>query len=104
MNGYIKVNPEQLITMSSGFCEEANMIQQLTGQMMSLIHNTRVSWEGEAATAYINKFNGLQEDMDQMSRMIREHSSDLEDMARSYMRSEEQNESDAMALLNDVIH
>lgn len=103
MNGIIKVNPEQLIAMANEFSAEASSIQMLTNQMMNLIHGTYSIWSGEAANAYVNKFNGLQGDMDQMFRMIREHSDDLQTMAANYKMSETQNTSDAMALISDVI-
>lgn len=104
MNGYIKVAPEQLTSMSNEFASESNMIYNLTSEMLNLISATYSIWQGEAATAYTNKFSGLQEDMEQMYRMIQEHSADLEQMAANYKQSESNNVSEAMALLNDVIH
>ena len=104
MTGYIKVDPERLVSVSHEFGAEGNMIRNLTSEMINLINSTNSLWLGEAATAYVNKFNGLQEDMDQMFSMIQEHSSELEEMASNYKLSESTNVSDAMALLNDVIH
>ena len=70
-----------------------------------LLTNTAMSatWEGEAATAYINKFKGLEDDIQRMVRMIQEHSSDLEEMAQVYAQSDTANAEDANSLSSDVI-
>ena len=57
-------------------------------QPLSLIHISLSSaWEGEAATAYINKFKSLETDIQTLIRMINEHVSDLNQMAEAYALS-----------------
>ena len=46
-------------------------------------------WQGEAASAYGNKFHSLQTDMDKLYRMVQEHAKDLQEMATHYQKAEE---------------
>ena len=68
--GIIKVNPEQLMSTAGEFGGQANSLQTLTGNMMNLVTSLTNAWQGEASTAYIGKFQGLQDDMDKMFKMI----------------------------------
>ena len=45
-------------------------------------------WQGEAASAYGNKFHSLQNDMDRLYRMVQEHVNDLQEMAAHYQKAE----------------
>ena len=85
--GIIKVNPEQLMSTAGEFGGQA-------------ITN---AWQGEASTAYIGKFQGLQDDMDKMFKMIQEHSADLQEMAAAYIDAETKNAEVAQSLSADVI-
>ena len=75
----------------------------LTGEMINLITGLSAAWEGEAAVAYINRFKGLEDDIQKMVRMIQEHSSDLEEMAQVYAQSDSANAEMANSLSSDVI-
>lgn len=101
--GIIKVNPEQLNSTASEFGGQATSMQNLTGQMMNIVTGLTSAWKGEASTAYIGKFQNLQDDMDKMFRMIQEHSTDLQEMATAYITAENQNAEAAQALSADVI-
>lgn len=103
MEGIIKVSPQLLTSTASEFSSQGTAVNNLTGEMMNLITGLAASWEGEAATTYINKFKSLEDDIQKMVRMIQEHSSDLEEMARIYADADAANAEDAGGLSSDVI-
>lgn len=84
MEGILRVTPERLSAASSEFASTAATVNQLTQEMLQVIRSTNSIWQGEDATAYTQKFNSLDEDMQQMYRMITEHSTDLQEMATNY--------------------
>ena len=103
MDGIIRVSPQLLTTTASEFANQGSAVSNLTNEMMSLITNLTNTWEGEAATAYITKFRGLEDDIQKMVRMVVEHSRDLEEMARIYMEADNANADEANSLSADVI-
>lgn len=103
MEGIIKVSPQLLTGTASEFSSQGAAISNLTGEMMNLITGLTAAWEGDAATAYISKFRGLEDDIQKMVRMVQEHSMDLEEMARIYTDADVQNMEDASGLSSDVI-
>lgn len=103
MNGILKVDPQQLITTAGEFETVSGQVQTITGEMMSIIDRLKPAWEGEAATVYDARFDALQDDMDRMYRMIREHVEDLKNMAQEYITAENENVDTGNALASDVI-
>lgn len=103
MEGILNVKPEQLIQSAGEFSSEATTISNLTTEMTNMVVGLTSVWEGEASTAYITKFKGLEDDIQKMIRMIQEHSKDLEDMARNYMDTEQQIIQETNSLSSDVI-
>ena len=103
MEGIIKVSPQLLTSTASEFGNQGNVINTLTGEMMNLITGMASTWEGDAATAYITKFRGLEDDIQRMVRMVQEHSRDLQEMARIYSDADMANAEDANSLSADVI-
>lgn len=103
MEGILKVSPEQLISTAGDFSSRASNISSLTGEMISKVNALANAWEGEAATAYMTKFNGLQDDIEKIVSMVQEHAKDLNDMAAQYRNAESQNASDFESLSSDVI-
>lgn len=103
MQGQILVTPEELVGTATEFQTQGGKIQELTGQMMTIVTGLSSSWEGEASNAYIQKFKGLDDDIQKMIRMINEHVQDLQDMAEIYSRAEEGNIEDISGLVSDVI-
>lgn len=91
MDGILRVTPERLSTASNEFAQSATQVNQITQQMIEIIRATNSSWQGEASTAYTQKFNSLDEDMQQIYRMISEHSQDLQEMATQYKNAEQAN-------------
>ena len=103
MEGTLKVTPEKLTATASEFQSKGSRMQSLTQQMTSTVTGLSSIWTGEAATAYTKKFSELQDDMDKMKRMIDEHVTDLNEMARVYQQAEKANEELASGLSGDVI-
>lgn len=103
MEGILNVTPEQLISTASEFSSQGSAIQQLTSEMVNKVSSLASAWEGEAATTYIQKFTGLQDDIQLMLRMVQEHATDLQDMAAAYQNAESQSLSDFGDLSSDVI-
>lgn len=103
MEGIIKVSPQLLTSTASEFGNQGSVIGNLTGEMLNLITGMASTWEGEAATAYVTKFRGLEDDIQRMIRMVQEHSSDLQEMAQIYSEADMANTEEANSLSADVI-
>ena len=103
MVGTIKVNSDQLAQTASEFGAKAGSVGNLTSEMTNLVTSLASSWEGEASSAYVAKFRGLDNDIQLLIRMIQEHSRDLEEMARTYAQAEAQNLEEISSLTSDVI-
>lgn len=89
MEGILKVTPEKLIQTSGEFAAMGNQMKNLTSEMMDQVQKMKNIWQGEAASAYGNKFYSLQTDMDKLYRMVQEHVKDLQEMAAHYQKAEE---------------
>lgn len=103
MEGILKVTPEKLISASGEFAGKATQISSLTTEMINLATGLTSIWEGEASAAYIAKFRTLEDDMQRIFRMVQEHSTDLEEMARVFQQAETANVEQANSLTGDVI-
>ena len=103
MEGILKVTPEKLISTAEEFNATNSQIQNLTQQMIQTIDSLNSTWEGEAATAYNQKFHALEDDMAKVHAMINEHANDLKDMANQYKTAESTNMDLSNALAGDVI-
>lgn len=102
--GILKVTPEKLQSTASSFEGSGTTVNNLTQQMTAIVTGLSGQiWSGEAATAYINKFNGLQDDMDRIYKMIQEHSQDLQEVAQQFITAENANKDLANSLSSDVI-
>ena len=84
MEGMLRVTPEKLLQTSGEFATLGNQMKNLTGQMLSQVRKLNGVWQGEAATAYGNRFDSLSPDMEKLYRMVQEHVQDLHEMARQY--------------------
>lgn len=103
MDGFLKVDPQKLISTADEFNTTGGQVKGLTDQMITIIDSLKSAWEGEAATTYNTKFHALQDDMDKMYRMIQEHVKDLNEMAQQYMSAENANIDTGSSLADDVI-
>ena len=103
-SGFIRVSPEKLQATASSFESTGTTVNNLTQQMTSIVTGLSGQvWSGEAATAYVNKFNGLQDDMNRIYKMIKEHSDDLIEMAQRYIEAESASADLANQLSDNVI-
>ena len=103
MQGQLLVTPEEMRVTADNLENVQNIITQITVQMLDESRGLTSVWEGDAATAYIQKFNTLEDDMQKMSNMVLEHVNDLRDMAGIYENAERLNESEANSLPADAI-
>lgn len=103
MTGNLRVTPEKMISMSSQFAQSDSTVSGLTAQMMDIVNQLNSTWAGEAATGFYNKLKGLQGDMDKLHKMIQEHTTDLNDMAKAYQQAEKENVQTASALKTSEI-
>ena len=91
MTGTLRVTPRELINASQEFQSSSQNVTCITDPMLSVIRNTCTAWQGDASSTYLRKFNSLSDDMQRMYNKIREHSTDLNEMARNYTSAEDRN-------------
>ncbi len=103
MQGELLVTPQVLKTTSSSFDQSNKTVNSTTSSMMQKVNSLRSAFEGDAANAYIQRFNQLQEDMTQINKKISEHVKDLQDMAANYERSEKKNVQSNQSLKTNYI-
>nr|WP_296042337.1 WXG100 family type VII secretion target [uncultured Blautia sp.] len=103
-DGILRVTPERLQATASSFESTGNTVRNLTQQMTSIVTGLSGQvWSGEAATSYVTKFNGLQDDIERIHKMIQEHSKDLQEVAQQFITTENANKEMASSLSSDVI-
>lgn len=103
MEGTLRVTPEKLIAAAEEFSISGNTVNNLTQQMMTMVNGLSSVWSSETAAKYNAKFSALQSDIDKMNRMIQEHVTDLNDMARNYQDTETYGDERTARLATDVI-
>lgn len=103
MTGNLRVTPEKMISVSGQFGQSDSKVNSLTQSMMDIVNQLNSTWAGEAATGYYTKLKGLSGDMQKLHRMIQEHTTDLQDMARTYQEAEKANLQTANALKTNEI-
>lgn len=91
MASKLLVIPEELKSASQDFFNLRGEISDITQKMTELIHDMSSVFEGEASTAYRSQFDKLSPDMTKIHNMVQEHSTDLQEMANEYARTEEAN-------------
>lgn len=103
MANIIKVEPGKLRSASGEFASASTQIRNATSAMTQAVTSLSGSvWSGDAATAYVNKFNGLQDEIARIDKMIQEHSQDLANMANEYEKAETTNQQNAGALKETI--
>ena len=103
MTGNLRVTPEKMISMSTQFAQSDTTVNNLTSQMMDIVNQLNSTWAGEAATGFYEKLRGLQGDMQKLHKMIQEHTTDLNEMAKTYQQAERENVQTASALKTNEI-
>lgn len=97
------VTSSQLKSISDQFKTVANQVKRTTDDMMTTVNSINNVWEGDAASAYKTQFGKLQEDMDQMYKMIMEYDKDLDEIAQKYNEAEKANAQLAQSLPTDAV-
>lgn len=96
--GTLRVTPEKLRSTSGQFEQSNTKVSTLTQQMTDIAKELSSTWGGEAAQMYYSKLNGLNGDIQKLTRMITEHINDLNSIAQQYENAEKNNLSTASAL------
>nr|WP_027871342.1 WXG100 family type VII secretion target [[Eubacterium] cellulosolvens] len=104
MSEQIKVTPGKLQTTASQFENEGEQVAATTGAMINIATALSGAWQGAASSAYIAKLRGMEGNIQRLVKMIREHSSDLKQMAQNYERAEAQNAEAASAIRQSEVH
>ena len=103
MEGTILVTPEQLESTATEFNNVMSQVKSLTSSMTEQVNGLSAKWQGEASTAYVNKFKQLNDDIVTMAAMINEHVNDLNQMASVYRNAEQANEELGNSLAGDIL-
>jgi len=103
MNTVLKVTPEKLIEAAEQFSLAENNIRGITTEMTNIVEGFKTIWQGEAATGFANRFNMLSDDMEKLYSMIRDHASNLTEIAKEYANAEEESAQQANALGTEAI-
>lgn len=103
MTGELLVTPEKLEATAGSFESIHGKANTTIQNMMNIINGLSGRWEGEASSAFTNQFRKLENDMTQLRNMIKEHVSDLREMAQAYKKAESENTSASNALPTDSI-
>lgn len=103
MTGNLRVTPEKMISVSTQFGQADSKVSSLTKQMMDIASQLKGTWAGEAANAYYSKLQGLSGDIQKLHKMIQEHTTDLQEMAKTYQNAEKSNLQTAQALKTNEI-
>lgn len=103
MANKILVSPQQLKSTAARFNSTGNSVKAVTNQMTSTVKSlTGQVWTGDAATAYVKKFDGLQDDINKFTKIISDHAQELEQIAANFEKAESENTSEANSLSSDV--
>lgn len=103
MNGTLKVDSAKLKATASQFSSTSAQIKNATNSMVQTVGQlTGAVWSGEAASAYVNKFNSLNDEMQKIDKMIQEHVNDLNDMATQYEIADSNAQQQASSLNSDI--
>ena len=104
MANIIHAVPSQLIRAAGVFETTAGEIKNLTSNMTAIVQQlTGRTWSGEAASAYTNKFQSLQGDINRLYSMIHKHSDQLTQIAREFERTETENTSQSGSLSGSIL-
>ena len=100
----VKVSTAQLDAAASQFDASRDKCINMVRRMMNTCTGLKGSWKGEAANNYYNKLQQIQGDLEDMKRIIDEHSKDLRAIAKVYTQTEDTVGRQAASLNTDVLH
>lgn len=103
MEGTLKVTPEELMNKALELSSAGSTIRNITSSMTDIVNGLSSIWQGDDATAYTTKFNGLQDDIEKINGKIQEHVSDLNEMATAYKNASNASSTEIGSLPTDVV-
>lgn len=103
MEGTLTVTPQELIAKSSEFDSTRSAIMSLISEMNASASAVVSAWQGEASNAYQTSFKALSGDIARLDKLIKEHVSNLGEMAQNYLATEAAIQEQSGALPKDVI-
>jgi len=103
MEGTILVTPEVLESTASEFNNVMIQLRNMTSTMVDQVNGLGAKYQGEAAKAYINRFNQLKDDIETITSKVNEHVKNLNEMAKNYDTGERINIERADALPADIM-
>lgn len=98
-----KVSTDQLELASNAFDSSRNKCINLARRIMNIAGELKGSWQGDAATAFYNKLQGIQGDINDINKIINEHVQDLREIANVYKQTEDTVKAQSSGLQSDVL-
>lgn len=99
----VKVSTAQLEDAARRFDDSRSTCLNKVREMMNISGNLRGSWKGEAANNFYNKLCQIQGDLNDINKIISEHSNDLRAMEKVYVQAENTAAQKAASLDSDVL-
>jgi len=102
MQAALRVDPQIVIGKSSDMknirANLSNTMQQLESKISALTS----TWEGEDSSAFQSQFGRFRPDIDEMLAIVDEYTKDLDEIAQTYLTTEQKVQQEASALPGDV--
>ena len=99
----LKATPEKINTAANEFETHNNQMRSIMRNMIEAVDATKGVWQGTAANAYVTKVHALQNDMERLYTLVKEHVTDLHQIAQTYSTAESKNVELASGLPSDVV-
>ena len=89
---------------AAAFASCGSEVKNNTAQMLALVAGISQSvWSGASSASYLNKFQALGADIEKINKMLQEQVNDLTAMAEEYERAEQEAQTAASALKNNIV-
>ena len=83
MSGQIRISPESMRGKAGRFRNEASEVQGVIGRMDGLLGELQGEWEGQASTAFKNRFDELKPGFEKAQQLIDEIAVTLDKIANT---------------------
>ncbi|MDC7292478.1 MULTISPECIES: WXG100 family type VII secretion target [unclassified Butyrivibrio] len=93
---------QDLRAESQIFQDHADQVKNVATEMIELVLGTANIWKGEARESFVNKFEGLRDDIDRLYNICQTYSTDLQQIATEYENGENDNIALAQSLPADI--
>jgi WXG100 family type VII secretion target len=99
----LKVTPETLIKMANDIEKQLDNIQKQFDSIDTEINRTRSYWEGDASDSHKEQYDSLKDEISQSVKRLKNHPTNLLQIANIYTETEDEVETAAQTLPEDVI-